>query len=117
MALKLGSPKAAWNLDLTKEEGLSLAHTPRILLLYSTSSLLLVVLLHFKYSASRQESNFFNFHFFVVKQASLCLIASTDIRENTLSLFCMISIPYIANGEAIQIQSVFEQFFTNPGRK
>ena len=74
--------------------------------------------LRFAYSASRQESKFFEFHFFVVKHASLCLISSTDITKTTFIIILHDSLsPYVANREAIQNRAVLEQFFTNFGQK
>lgn len=70
------------------------------------------------YSASRQESKFFELLFFEVKWASLCLITSTDIIKITFIVFLHFSLsPYIANREAAQVQAVFEPFFTNLGQK
>ena len=70
------------------------------------------------YSASRQESEFFELLFFEVKWASLCLITSTDIIKITFIIFLHNSLsPYIANREAAQVQAVFEPFFANLGQK
>ena len=70
------------------------------------------------YSASRQESKFFEFLFFEVKCAPLCSITSTDIIKITFIIFLHNSLsPYIASREAAQVQAVFEPFFTNLGQK
>ena len=75
--------------------------------------------LYLTYSASRQESKFFELLFFEVKWASLCLVTSTA-RYHKNHFYCLYAqplSPYIANREAAQVQVVFEPFFTNLGQK